>query len=416
MKDKKLNEKYIERDLEKEIQKYLKDEEVISIVGARRCGKTTIMRHIFNNLEKANFISFDDRKALDLFEKDIRGFIEKHVRGFDYLFIDEFQYAKQGGKQLKYIYDIYGKVKIIISGSSAPELSIQGLKYLVGRVFIFNLYPLSFEEFLRFKDERLYNLFKKKKISEPIKKQINEYYDEFLVYGGYPKVVLEETHEKKQKVLKNIYNTYLLREIKEILNISEDDKISQIIKAIALQTTGITNFNELSSFTDIKFHKLKRYLSILTKTFIISRCRPHFTNKRKELAKAPKYYFIDNGFRNIGIDDFREYNQRTDRGKLNETFVASEIIKKDMKLKYWRTHAGAETDFVIYKSGQLVPIEVKTSLKRATYGKSIKNFMEKYDSPKGFVLSRDFHDEVSINKKKVFFRPLFKIQKILESI
>lgn len=406
-------ETYIERDLEKEIKKYLDDEEILAIVGARRCGKTTIMRHIFNNLKNANFISFDDREILNLFEKNIKEFIEKHAEGFDYLFIDEFQYAKQGGKQLKYIQDIYGKTKIIISGSSAPELSIQSLKYLVGRVFIFYLYPLNFEEFLRFKEPRLYKIFKKEEISETSTEQINKYYEEFLVYGGYPNVVLERNYEKKQKILKNIYNTYLLREIKEILNISEDDKISQIIKAIALQTTGITNFNELSSFTDIEFHKLKKYLSVLTKTFVLLECKPYFTNKRKEIAKAPKYYFVDNGFRNIVVDDFRKYEQRTDIGKLNENFVASEINKKDIKLNYWRTHSGAETDFVIYKQGNLIPIEVKTKLKRPTYGKSVKNFIEKYNSPKGFVLSRDFYDEVFIKKTKVYFRPLFKISRIM---
>lgn len=408
-----MEEKYIERDLEKEIKKYLKGKEMISIVGARRCGKTTLMKHVYGDLQKANFISFDDREILDLFEKNVKEFIDQYVEGFDYLFIDEFQYAKEGGKQLKYIHDIYGKVKIIISGSSAPELSIQSLKYLVGRVFLFYLYPLSFEEFLRFKDSRLYETFKREKISEQSMNKINKYYDEFLVYGGYPQVVLEGDYEKKQMILKNIYNTYLLREIKEILSISEDDKISQIIKAISVQTTGIVNFNELSSLTNIEFHKLKRYLSVLTKTFVLSECKPYFTNKRKEISKAPKYYFLDNGFRNIAVDDFREYGKRTDRGKLNENFVASEIIKKDMDLKYWRTHAGAEADFIIYRQGQLIPIEVKTKLTRTTYGKSIKNFIEKYGSPKGFVLSRDFYDEISINRTQVYFRPLFKISRII---
>ena len=114
---------YIKRILEEKIRRFLKRKEIIAIIGARQCGKTTLMRHIFDTLKNAKFITFEDRDILELFIQDIKSFIDLYVTGNSYLFIDEFQYAKQGGKQLKYIYDTCD-AKIIISGSSAPDLSV----------------------------------------------------------------------------------------------------------------------------------------------------------------------------------------------------------------------------------------------------------------------------------------------------
>ena len=137
---------YIERILEGKIVKYLDTREIIAIIGARQCGKTTLMRHIFQGLKNALYIDFEDREKLELFETDIDAFCRLFVKNHDYLFIDEFQYAKEGGKKLKYIYDSQ-HVKIIVSGSSSSELSIKSIRHLVGRVFIFQLNPLSFQEF-----------------------------------------------------------------------------------------------------------------------------------------------------------------------------------------------------------------------------------------------------------------------------
>ena len=92
---------YIPRDLEKEIRKYLSAREIIAIVGPRQCGKTTMARHLIEGLSGAVSISFDDQNVLNLFEKSIDDFIASYVKGYRYLFIDEFQYAKNGGKILK---------------------------------------------------------------------------------------------------------------------------------------------------------------------------------------------------------------------------------------------------------------------------------------------------------------------------
>ena len=407
---------YIERALENKIKSYLKRKEIIAIVGARQCGKTTMMKHMFSSLKNARFISFDDQKILQLFEGDIDLFIKSYIEDIDILFIDEFQYAEDGGKKLKYIYDSK-PIKIIISGSSAAELSIQSIKYLVGRIFVFTLFPFSFEEFLHYKSPKLNAFMKEKKIlSPPAVESTKKYYEEYLTFGGYPSVVLAQSTEEKIEILKNIYNTYLLREIREILQISEDTKLVKLMKLLALQIGKEVNYNELSLNTLFKYHELIKYLAILKKTFVCLESRPYFTNKRKELVKMPKLYFLDTGFRNMILDNFQEPEKRTDLGALNENFTASEITKKDLRLNYWRTKAGAEVDFILEKESRLIPIEVKTLLKQPKFGRSFVNFVEEYKPEEGMILSQDYSHNTKINKTKVMFRPVFMIPYLIELI
>ena len=162
---------FIERTLIGKINRFLDTREIIAIVGPRQCGKTTLMRHIFSRLENALFIDFEKRENLELFENDIESFIKLYVKNYQYLFIDEFQYAKDGGKKLKYIYDSQN-IKIYLSGSSSSELSIESIRFLVGRIFIFHLYPFSFQEFLSYKNEQLLNeIYFNNKHSKPISDQ-----------------------------------------------------------------------------------------------------------------------------------------------------------------------------------------------------------------------------------------------------
>ena len=403
---------YIKRDLEEKIKKYLKRREMIAIVGARQAGKTTILKHILKDLKNAKFVSFDDQIALRTFTEDVDLFVKEYVENTDFLFIDEFQYAKEGGKKLKYIYDNY-KIKIIISGSSVAELSVQSLKYLVGRIFIFTLFPLSFTEFLRYKNPDFYEILDSKKISQIMIERMHILYKEYVIFGGYPEVVLANNKEEKIEILRNIYNTYLLREIREILQIGDDSKLTKLIKALSLQAGNLVNYNELSVIVGLDYRELVKHIDILIKTFVIMKSVPFFTNKRKELVKTPRLFFVDSGFRNIIISNFQKLEDRTDLGSLNENFVASELLKKGFKLNYWRTKAGAEVDFIIEKDNKEIPIEVKSNLTSFRYGRSFKNFIIDYDCARGFILSNTLIGKISFNKVKIDFVPVFLISKML---
>ncbi|MEK6921129.1 MAG: ATP-binding protein [Nanoarchaeota archaeon] len=393
---------YIPRILEVELREQLDKPEILAVIGPRQCGKTTLLRNIFAELQGAVFLDFEDRETLELFETDLRAFISLYVEKYRYVFIDEFQYAKNGGKNLKYIYD-HHKTKIIISGSSATDLSIQSIKYLVGRIFVFSLHPFSFEEYLSYKDKEIYTFVTQAKLSPIIVTKILPLFQEFCIYGGYPRVLLATTKEEKELVLRNIYNTYLLKEIKEILQLPDDYKLTKLLHALALQTGNMIHYNELSRITGFSYQDLVKYLNILEKTFVCIRSQPYHTNKRTELAKVPKIFFVDTGFRNAIIKNFQELHNRTDKGALHENFVATELYKAGLDVKYWRTKSDAEVDFVVEKNGELIPIEVKSTLKDAETSRSFLSFVEKYSPKKKIILSESFSGE----KKGVFFRPIF---------
>lgn len=395
---------YIKRFLEEDIGKYISKREIIAVIGPRQSGKTTLLRHFYENCRNAVFLDFEDRQTLELFSEDINSFIDLYVKKHDYVFIDEFQYAKEGGRNLKYIYDNC-KAKILISGSSASELSIQSIKFLVGRIFVFTLHPFSFEEYLDYKNKDLCSILKRGKLTRAIINRIMPYFNEFCIYGGYPRVVLSDNKSEKEIVLKNIYNTYFLKEIKEILNLPEDYKLSKLIHALSLQIGNIINYKELSDITGFNHKDLLKYLNIIEKTFILARSLPFHTNKRTELVKSPKAFFIDSGFRNIVIKNFQPLENRPDKGSLYENFVASELLKAGIELKYWRTKSMAEVDFVAEKDGNIIPIEIKSNLARPNFTKSFLSFLEKYKPKKSFVLSEKLFAE----KNKTKFMPIFSV-------
>ncbi len=378
---------YVRRDLETELARLLKTKEIIAVVGPRQCGKTTLLQHFLSGLKKVNALSFDDIKQRELFENDIDSFIELNVKGYDYLFIDEVQYVKEGGRQLKYLYDTQN-IKILLSGSSAPEISIQSLQYLVGRIFILKLYPFSFREFVRAKDAKLETVYAKGEYGEQILARLNALLDEYLLYGSYPRVVLANDVEEKQTVLRNLFNTYLLREIKEILGLTQSEKLLTLLKALSLQIGNLLNYSELSNLTGFSYAELKQYLTILENTFVISLVRPYYTNKRTELVKTPKVYFIDMGFRNSCIDNFAL--ERTDLGAMHENSVFAECHKQGNKLHYWRTKSGAEVDFIL---NDKTPVEVKQVLREAKLTRSFRSFLQTYKPDEAYVVSRNFSGE-----------------------
>jgi predicted AAA+ superfamily ATPase len=398
---------YIPRLLESDIASVINSPEIIAIIGPRQCGKTTLMYHIADQLgsSKVSIIDFEDRDELNLFVHDVKAFADLHVKGQEYVFIDEFQYATEGGKNLKYIYDNY-PAKLFITGSSSTELSVQSIQYLVGRIFIFNLYPFSFREFLNYRDPKLSRLLAQPSDLGPeIIKRTNSYYAEFNIYGGYPRVVLSSTNNEKETVIKNIFNTFLLREINQILNYRNEFKLTKLISALSLQIGNSVNYNELSAATGFNYKELLEAIDILEKTFVIIRSSPFFKNKRLELVKSPKFFFVDNGFRNMAIKNFLQPSNRSDIGALNENFIASELVKQGYPIHYWRTKSKAEVDFIIEKEGEVIPIEVKTTLKMPSMSRSYRSFFEKYSPLRGFITSNQLYDEIRINDITVSIVP-----------
>ena len=395
--------------------------EILAVVGARQSGKTTLLKEVFRSLKMAVYIDFEDRDILELFNNDIKSFYNLYARDAKYLFIDEFQYAKEGGQKLKYLYDTY-RIKIIISGSSALDLTHQAVRYLVGRIFIFHLYPFSFREYISYRHPPLYEhiyldikrkidryLYNKGKsppvISGEVIKKINKYYQKYAVFGGYPRVVLAKNREEKVMVLRNIYNTYFLREIRDILQLSTEEELQKLIKALSVQVGSMVVYNELGQVASLNYSRLIKHLNILEKTFVIKKILPFYKNKGVEIAKSPKVYFLDNGFRNIATDNFQRLEERVDRGNLNENFVAGQLLKEGYRINYWRTKSNAEVDFVLEENGRNVAIEVKSTLRSNKVSRALLSFRERYSPYRTVVVSKNY--SFFDRQRDIFFMPIF---------
>lgn len=412
-------ELYIKRDLEDKILTLLKAPEILAVVGPRQSGKTTMINNILKDLEGAKSVSFDDQNILNMFEKNTEDFISIFVKGNKYLFIDEFQYAKNGGKVLKFIYDSFilapdgQRVKIIISGSSVLDLTVRAVKYLTGRILVLNLYPFNFREFLSVKDRDYLKLFDDKKsefrlgghafpnqceplgieISKEAHQKLLKYYEEFLIFGGYPRIALEENYETKKDLLKNIYNTYFLREVRDILGLIDDYKLGNLMKGLALQIGNLIEYNELSIISQFSYVSLKKYLNFLEKTYICKFVRPFFKNRRTEIVKNPKVYFLDTGLRNSIVNDFRFLNDRVDKGALLENGLAAQFIKQGIDFNFWRDKAKNEIDFILHLAAEkIIAVESKSGVKDFK-NHSIENFKKKYVNINVYLSYTDASDE-----------------------
>jgi len=413
--------KYIPRELEKTIQPFLKRKEILAVVGARQVGKTTFLEHLFSNLKKqkkkAEFLTFERENDLALFES-IEDF-KDYYKDYQILIIDEFHYAKEGGRKLKYLFDTT-KIKFIISGSSSLELTFETGRYLVGRMFKFLLYPFSFREFLLSKDKRLLALLEtrfgdvlfqkpdfKKFFGREINSRIQKLFEEYLIFGGYPAVVLAETKEEKIKVLESILENYLLRDIGALLNLKTKGEILKIAEFLSTQVSNLLNYQELSRVSNLRYREVITHLEILKNTFLVETLKPFYKNPRTELVKTPKIYFFDNGFRNYLISDFKEINKRNDVGRLVENYVFSLLQRKSLgKINFWRTKSKAEVDFLIQREGEIIPIEVRYS-PSPLIGKSLFSFIEKFSPKYGYILTKGFFGIKKIKKTNIYFIPVY---------
>ncbi len=408
---------YISRKIEHQITASLNSKEIIAVIGPRQCGKTTLLKHISDSLGNTNFLSFDDLKVLQMFEEDIDAFIINYIKGNRYIFIDEFQYAKNGGKKLKYIYDS-NDIKIFISGSSAIDLTIQAVKYLVGRVFVFNLYQFDFEEFIQARKPEYISILRKmhkafdsgqiSSVYNVVHKELIDLYEEYAIYGGYPRVVLENDTAEKIRVLGSIFSTYFLREIRDIMGLIDDYKMNKLIQSLALQIGNLIDFNNLSKASEFLYRPLKGYINVLEKTFICSLVRPYFMNKTSEIVKNPKVFFYDTGMRNIIINDFRGLKDRSDGGALLENAVFQELIKQGKSVKYWRTKQKQEIDFIIEGGNKNISaFEVKMDYDSGT-NKSLNFFAEKYLGTRKAILYLNKNDSSNDSNQSIKY-PVYSI-------
>lgn len=422
------------REILSDITRYLDETGIILLVGARQVGKTSILSLLIGELNKKgipdsriHYFDLEDLNILALFNSGVSDFIghlKAHgvdVKAKNYIFVDEIQYMNNPTNFLKLLADHHKNLKLIVSGSSTLEIRQKFKDSLAGRKVVFEVYPLDFYEFLIFKKEKtlcdalLQSDIRHISLKTDMKdiparfltNELTRHFHEYLLFGGYPKVVLESIYDKKITYLTDIYTSYVKKDIKDIMRVDNITAFNNLLRAIALQTGNLLNITELCNTVKIARDTVERYLFLLENTFIIKNVTPFSSNPRKEISKMSKVYFVDTGLRNIIIRNLNSLDDRVDAGALVENGVCCNILKNLKPLEeihFWRTLAKNEVDFVLVKGNIIKPIEVKYStFKSARVPLGIRYFQKDYESKKGFVLTRDFFGTAN----KTIFLPVW---------
>lgn len=344
--------KNIERYILKGFDKKLKKQKVLLVFGARRVGKTHLIKQFLKNRKESYvYLNGEDIQTHELLSRQSVENYRQLMGDKKLLFIDEAQKIQQIGEKLKLMVDEIENLKVIVSGSSSFDIIQSVGEPLTGRKTTYHLYPFSEEELAPYE-----------KASEQADKL-----KERLIFGVYPEMYLMDNKDDKEEYLNEMVSSYLLKDILIYDNIKNAQKIYNLLKMIAFQIGSEVSFQELGKKLGISKNTVERYLDLLTKVFILHRVDGYSKNLRKEITKSPRYYFIDNGLRNAVISNFNGLEQRNDIGQLWENYWISERIKFQEYHKvystnhFWRTYNQQEIDWVEDRDGKLFAFELKWS-------------------------------------------------------
>jgi len=257
--------------------------------------------------------------------------------------------------------------KLVMTGSSSALIKHQFRESLVGRKHIFELYPLSFDEFLRFREEDSlagYILSSPEALPSSEIKRLAALAEECIIFGAFPKLVLTPDVAGKREILLDLVSSTLIKDIKHLFRIEKMDNLNHLIRYLAVNIGREISLNVLAVEVGLHRETLNNYLKILEESYIIRILKPFYSNLSTELRRSPKVYFVDTGIRNVLLPDFNGLESRVDRGALFENFVYLNLFHAAdpfSEIRYWRTRNKQEIDFVVKRENTLQAFECKFS-------------------------------------------------------
>lgn len=367
----------IERRLKDLILKTIVPGKVNVIYGARRVGKTYLMRQIVNELGiPYHWLNGEVPETQEIVSQRNIDVYKNLIGANELLLIDEAQDIPNIGKALKLLVDEFPKLKLVVSGSSAFDLSNNLGEPLVGRAYWYEMFPLAQLEL--------------RTIENPI--ETKQKLEERLIYGSYPELYLTNGLEAKEQYLRELANAYLLKDIIAFEGIRNSGKIMDLLKLLAFQLGKEVSLQELGRQLGMSKNTVEKYLDLLEKVYILKRISGFSRNLRKEITKTSRWYFWDNGIRNAVIGDFRQLSSRTEVGELWENYLMTERLKKNKyalnnaETYFWRTYDQQEIDCVEQKNQELKAFEFKWNNSNAKFPKAFK---EAYPNSTFEVISKE---------------------------
>lgn len=367
----------IPRILESELRAKLGTKKALILFGAGRTGKTTLLKKIFGEQQNTLWLSGDEADTHAIFQAESAAALSGYLSGYKTVVVDEAQRIENIGLKLKLITDHMPDIQLIATGSSSFELANKINEPLTGRKWEYQLFPLSFEELANF-----HGLVDEQRSLHSR-----------LLYGAYPDVITSSLNPRE--VLKALSDSYLYKDVLQWENIKKSDRILTLLKALAYQIGQEVSYNEIGKTLGLDNQTVEKYVLLLEQSFVIYRLSAYSRNHRKELKKARKIYFYDNGIRNALINDFRPIHNRQDVGALWENYFIGErkkyiaYHKKWANTYFWRTTDQKEIDYIEEYDGKLHAFECKWKAdKKAQAPKSFVNAYPEHEysivSPNNF--------------------------------
>lgn len=389
---------YHEREIQKQISKYLPLPQIIALTGLRRVGKTTLMHKmvldfIKNGFDAKNIIyfSFDEFRETEIREvmKEYETLMEKNLRQGKYLLLlDEIQKLTNWEDQIKRVYDTYGKnIKIIISGSESMFIKKKSKETLSGRIFEFKVETLSFKEFLSFKGAK----------PTPIRlyeKELAQLFEEYIRSQGFPELVgIKDKDVIRKYVKESIIEKVIYKDLPQLFKIKDIAVLESLLGIIMEEPGQLIEISDLAKELKFSRQTLSNYLVYLEESFLIRKMYNFSKSKRKTERKLKKYYpaiLLDLIFKDDDIP----------RSKAFEWLIVTQLNAEF----FWRDAYKNEVDMVIADE-KPIPVEIK-------YGKidtkGLIAFMKKFNVAEGYIISHEREEQLKIEDYTINVIPAFK--------
>lgn len=350
------------RQVFQELEAEITTKEITVITGMRRVGKTTALTHLYDLVKSKNKAILDLENPLHrkVFEEENYDNVWNNLQQFGvandekaYLFIDEVQNLPELSRVAKYLYDHFD-TKFFLTGSSSYYLRNLFPESLAGRKIIFEMFPLNFAEFLVFKqikreaaDSFALKAQNKNKIAY---ERLTPYYNEFLEFGGFPSVVLENNPERKKTMLSEIFTSYFEKDAKNLADFRDMSKLRDLILLLIPRVSSRIEIGKLASNLSVSRETVYNYLSFLEQTYFISLLPRHSASIDRQAAGSKKLFLCDCGMANV--------LGRISQGQMLEQSVFQNL-RSHHKLSFYSKEGASEIDFIIDSK---IALEVKMSM------------------------------------------------------
>jgi uncharacterized protein len=388
----------IQRAIQTQMLRFLKDFPAVAVLGPRQVGKTTLVKQVVRQVSKpALYLDLELSSDLSRLTRDAEGFLESYLDNC--VIIDEIQRKPELFPLLRSLIDQKRKAaRYIITGSSSPDLLKGASESLAGRIAYFHLYPIGLHEL-------------------PERISISRHW----FRGGFPQPLLMRSQALLQGWLDAFITTYIERDLPLLFDVRFSNSVMRKLWVMLAHLQGsILNAEKLGASLDISGTTVKRYIDFLEAAFIIYRLQPFFVNIGKRLVKAPKVYIADSGILHflLRIGAERDLVGHPSAGESWEGYIISQILyakKSRTDMYYYRTQAGAECDLVL-THGHVVKacIEIKLS-KAPVASKGFYISIADLGSKKNFLIGSSSQDYITKDKIHVVDIKTF-IEKYLPAI